>query len=239
MKRCWLKVWLSVLCAGLAVSASYGQELERTQAVQEFEALKSKLATLEKPLLAVSAEDTVAFAEFLKQPDSGLIRLLPREKYDARLEIRGGGAYYSFTRLKHEYGRGSDIELSQEQFSVGFAGFNFGFLLALGDKPLEELTVDTSELRFLLEFKPPQIEPEIRAIQMQSGRGVEANGLTYKSYLPAKAGRTYALRSVDYENSDVLVGFRVVRQDTDGSMILLWKMLHKFPVPKALRERGN
>jgi hypothetical protein len=39
------------------------------------------------------------------------------------------------------------------------------------------------------------------------------------------------VRSVDYGGSDVLVAFRVVRQDADGSVVLLWKMLKKFDKP--------
>ena len=64
-------------------------------------------------------------------------------------------------------------------------------------------------------------------------------GFTYTSSIAATAGMTYALRSLDYEFSDVLVAFHVVRQDDDGSMILLWKMLKKFPAPKAIRQTQN
>jgi hypothetical protein len=40
------------------------------------------------------------------------------------------------------------------------------------------------------------------------------------------------LRAINYRVSDVLVAFRVIRQDADGSMILLWKMLKTFPTPE-------
>jgi hypothetical protein len=54
--------------------------------------------------------------------------------------------------------------------------------------------------------------------------------------LPAAAGRTYALRSIVYEESDVLVAFRLLRQDADGSVVLLWKILKKYPKPALKRD---
>jgi hypothetical protein len=71
-----------------------------------------------------------------------------------RLTIRGGGAYYSFTRLTHEYGLGSDIELqpvptndfvappiAEYDFLTGFAGADYGFIVTLGNVPLEKVTL--------------------------------------------------------------------------------------------------
>src|SRR5258708_2899880 len=73
---------------------------------------------LTKGLLAPSETDRLAFADFLKSANSGLIRLMPRELYDNprvetnhRVPMSGGGAYYSFAWLRHLYGYGSDIEL--------------------------------------------------------------------------------------------------------------------------------
>lgn len=57
---------------------------------------------------------------------------------------------------------------------------------------------------------------------------------------------TYILRSISYERFDVLVAFRMVRKDTDGSLILLWKKLKRIPHPvpdppasTAIRERAE
>jgi hypothetical protein len=61
---------------------------------------------------------------------------------------------------------------------------------------------------------------------------VTSNGAIYIDRVPALVSTTYVLRSVNYRGSDVLVAVRVVRQDTDGSMILLWKLLKKFPKPE-------
>ena len=79
----------------LAQSPSREELLRQVEAKHE-ELLKD-LRKIEKQLLLPSEEDQLAYAEFLTQPDTGLIRLLPREIYDSyahpekRLGIRGGG----------------------------------------------------------------------------------------------------------------------------------------------------
>src|SRR5262249_1579301 len=37
----------------------------------------------------------------------------------------------------------------------------------------------------------------------------------------------------NYEEDDVLVVFRVHRQDTDGSLIIAWKLLKRYPTPQS------
>jgi hypothetical protein len=236
------RLLIATLAFPLAVfcfSSASAQTNDRAQAVTEFEDLSGKMKALDNRLLVVSAEDKAAFADFLKQPDTGLIRLLPREKYDMKLSIRGGGAYYSFTRLTHEYGHGSDIVLEQGKFSSGFAGFNFGLFISFGDLPLEGATLENAGVNALAEYQAPSMEAEIRAQQRQTHQGIKLGEFTATSYLPAKVGTTFALRSLYYDVSDVLVAFRVVRQDQDGSVILLWKTLKKFPAPTAIRENRS
>jgi hypothetical protein len=220
-------------------SPASAQTNDHAQAVREFKDLLGKMKAVENRLLVVSAEDKAAFADFLKQPDTGLIRLLPREKYDNMLPVRGGGAYYSFTRLTHEYGRGSDIGLEKGKFSSGFAGFDIGFFISLGDLPLEAATLENAGVNALAEYQAPSAEAEIRAQQRQTHQGIKLGEFTATSYLPAKVGTTYALRSLNFDVSDALVAFRVIRQDQDGSMVLLWKTLKKFPVPTAILENRS
>jgi len=76
----------------------------------------SEPRVLKKGPLAPSDEDRANYANLLAQHNTGLIRLLPRQDNLAKnanaVKIRGGGAYYSFAFLTHEYGYGSDLELS-------------------------------------------------------------------------------------------------------------------------------
>lgn len=197
--------------------------------------MREQLKQKELEFLSASAEDRAQFSEFLLQRDTGLARLLPREKYREKLNVREGGAYYSFTKLSNSYDRDAQIGLEQESLSTGFAGADFGFLASLGDIPLESAVLDHEGVQYLAAFVPPTVEPEARDQQHRTGRGFEIGRNGYKSHLPVMIGGAYILRSISYERFDVLVAFRVVRQDTDGSVILLWKKLREFSTPYLTR----
>ena len=211
------------------------QSSDRVELQLKLESLRAQLQAKEAVFLAPAPEDLAVYSEFLKQPNTGMARLMPREKYDKNLLIRGGGAYYSFTRRTNEYGYGSDIELEQGRLSVGFAGADFGFLTSLGNVPVEIVAPEDPAIRFLAQFNTPSLEPEAREQHRRSGTGFEVDGFTYRAFVPATTSTTYALRSINYDDSDVLVVFRVTRQDVDGSLILVWKMLSSFPAPRLTR----
>jgi hypothetical protein len=227
------------LLLALSPGDAPAQTASRREAARKIEAMREEIKLLEAELLAPAREDRERFAEFLAQRDTGLIRLLPREKWEHKLSTRGGGAFYHFARRTHEYGRGSDISLEQGMFGVGFAGADFGFIAQLGDIPLEEVTGDGEAAQFLSTFAAPTAEPKAREQQRKAGAGFQVGALTYRSRSPALADNTYLLRSINYELSDVLIAFRVVRKDADGSMILLWKRLHEFSKPQLERERAG
>jgi hypothetical protein len=208
------------------------QSQDRTVLEAEIRALVSQLKEAESDFLAPSDKDKLKYQDFLRQPDTGLTRLLPREIYQNRLTINGGGAYYSFVRLTHDYGYGSDIQLERGQFSVGFAGANFGFLAGVGKIPLDDVSVDHPAAAYLTRYTPPTKEPEARSEYRRARDGFDAGGFTYKTRIPVRGKGTYLLRSIDYRTSDVLVALKVVRQDSDGSVVILWKILKKFPMPE-------
>lgn len=160
-----------------------------------------------------------------------MTRLLPRELYDNLLPIDGGGAFYSFVLLTHEYAYGSDIELDQGIFTVGLAGADFGFLTNVGNTPIDQVELDHPALQYLVSYLPPTVEANARAEYQRAGTGFSVGSYYYRGALPANSGATYALRSINYGQSDVLVVFRIVRIDTDGSVILVWKKLATYPVP--------
>jgi hypothetical protein len=197
---------------------------------------------IRKGLLAPSTQDIAGYRGFLNQKDKGLIRLLPREIYDwqtyhmpKRLNVRGGGAYYSFLYLTHEYGYASDLSFDHGTLSVRLAGYEYGMLSNLGDVPLQEIGVSHPAAAFMLSYEPPRSEPEARCEARRFRKGVETQSGFYKSDLPVQVNRTYLLRSVHYGDPDVLVVFRIVRQDTDGSIIIPWKLLKQYEPRKEQR----
>src|SRR5687767_5474674 len=139
---------LPLACLQLLCADARAQAGDRAKAAAEIESLREQIKVRETTLLATSDEDRKAHAEFLAQPDTGLVRLLPREKWDSKLSTRGDGAYYSFTNRVHDYGRGTDIELQQDYLSVGFAGADFGFMVSLGDMPVENVSEESEAVQF-------------------------------------------------------------------------------------------
>lgn len=222
---------------------AFAQTESREDVLKQIETKRAELSDLEKKLLAPSAEDRSAFAEFLRQPDTGLTRLLPREVYDSdsskankkTLTVRGGGSYYSFTLRTHEYGYGTDIGLEQGYLKSGFAGYNFGIMTNLGNVPFEQVTLDHPWAHFVSTYSAPAAELEVRAEQARFSKGATVDETFYSSRLPVEVNSTYLVRSIDYHSGEnVLVALRVVRKDTDGSIIIVWKILKKYAKPPAV-----
>lgn len=221
------------------------QTQSREDLLHDIEAKRAELNALEKAFLSPSAEDRNTYAAFLRTPGTGLIRLLPRETYDdninkhiPRIVMRGGGAYYSFARLTHEYGYGSDIELNQGYLSTGFAGADYGILTNIGDLPLENVNTETHGADILAAYNPPSDEPKARLEARRFSMGADLQGISVERRLPLKLNATYLLRSINYSESDVLVAFRVVRIDSDQSAIILWKLLKNYPKPNLARNEN-
>ena len=192
---------------------------------------RAKLRDAEERLLAPDPGDVRAFAGFLSRPDTGLVRLLPRERGENALALRGGGAYYSFSRRTHEYGNGSDIELSNGALISGFAGADFGFFEETAELPLESTTSEHPAASIFSALDVPTTLAGAREVQAGSRAGTAAGRPRLLRQVGASLEQSYVLRSVNYGFSDVLVAFRVVRQDEDGSITLQWKLLKRFPTP--------
>lgn len=245
MKRIFTAMLSLVTLATLSIAVR-AQSASREDVLKDIAAKRAELQQLEDQFLSPAEEDRVLYKEFLSQPDSGLIRLLPREVYESdtynknkkTMTIRGGGSYYSFALRSHEYGEGTDIGLEQGNILAGFAGFNFGIMTNLGDVPLDEITVEDPRARFVSNYGAPATESEVRSEQMRFGRGVTIGEAEYNRRFPVQVDATYLVRSIDYyAKENVLVAFRIVRKDTDGSIIIAWKILRKYSTPEVARNK--
>jgi hypothetical protein len=207
---------------------------------------------LKKGVLAPSRDDRATFAAFLGMPNTGLIRLLPRESLTYQTKKRppsipGGGAFYSFANVTHSYAYGSDISLNSGSLPVGSV-FGYGLLTNLGDVPLEDVALADSHTRFIATYRPAVTALEARAETLRFQEGVTIDSMRYQERLPVEVNATYLLRSINYSKSvfstptsvrsfdgrrtDVLVVFRVIRKETDGSVIMAWRLLKKYSAPK-------
>lgn len=235
MKRI-LTVALFVAAIMTCSITALAQSESRDDVLRMIEAKRAELRALEAKFLGGAEEDSAAYKEFLLQPDTGITRLLPREVFDkGTLTTRGGGAYYSFTRRTHEYGWGTQIGLEQDTLKVTFAGADYGMLARLGDLPLSAISLEHSAAKFLASYEAVSEEPQARAEYQRFSNGVKFEDVFFKTYQPAIVNNTYVLRGIHYSDSDVLVAFRIVRKDLDDSIVIVWKVLQKYPKPVLAR----
>ena len=210
---------------------------------------------LKRGVLALSKDDRTAFAAFLRMPNTGLLRLFPLEspnppwKRSFQRTAPVCAACYSFANSTHFSGYGADIVLGNGNLSVGFGGLSYGLLTNLGDVPLAHVTLSDPHTRFITSYSPAGTLVDAREEAVRFKAAETIDGMRYQDVLPVEVNATYLLRSVNYgkrvfalkastdpvrdaRRTDVLVAFRVVRKDHDGSLIIAWELLKKYPAPK-------
>jgi hypothetical protein len=201
-----------------------------------------KVTDAQKRRLYPSATEKATFASLLREDGTGMTRLLPFCDIDPRVvDVRGScadglpmipgrGAFYSFKTENHEAKPYSDLWLNNNEFRVGFADKAFGTITTLGDVPLDELTLQSSAVAPLLLLAPAKTLDEMVRIYEQSRTVLASGHHAYGTTSPAQPNTTYVLRSTAYKpngrkSTDAIVAFRVTRQDTDGSVTIVWKQL--------------
>jgi hypothetical protein len=201
-----------------------------------------KVTDAQKRRLYPSATEKATFAAMLRESGTGMTRLLPFCDVDPRVvdvrgscadglpRIPGRGAFYSFKSEDHEAKAYSDLMLNDNEFRVGFADRAVGTMTTLGDVPLEDLTLQSSAVAPLLLLAPAKTLDEMVRIYEQSRTVLASAHHAYGTAAPAQLNTTYVLRSTAYnpngrKPTDVIVAFRVTRQDADGSVTILWKQL--------------
>src|SRR5205814_78240 len=90
---------------------------------------------------------------------------------------------------------------------------------------------ETPGVEFLNNLTPPSDSADLAGLVKKLDEGIRVGTFIYRSSLPVSLDTTCVLRSVLYKKADILVAFRVVRQDTDGSLHILWKQLKNFSPP--------
>src|SRR6266404_4227292 len=69
-------------------------------------------------------------------------------------------------------------------------------------------------------------------------RAYSLTGRSIAARFPIRVNSTFLLRSIRFiHGSDVLVAFRVLRKDDDGSITIAWKRLKQYPAPKKSFNR--
>lgn len=147
--------------------------------------------------------------------------------------------------------------------------FSQEVMTSLGDIAVEDVALSTRGLKFLGEFEPAIDFAGAKEQHAKIGKGVEADGILYSNLAKPRVGGTYAVRIVAYRNGnnlikrlspdginrnspvfkflqvqqdnrvDLLIAFRVIRQDLNGNLTILWKELNRKRSPEINFKGGE
>lgn len=216
----------------------------------------------ETQVLAPAETLTERFADFLKEPDTGIVKfnadyscisvndvVVATEKC-LPYRMPGAGAAYSFRTDGYRLLRLADLILLNGEFRTGGV-FQHVVMTNLGDVPIESVTPATAGMKFLTDLKPSADSDEFIRFDERAVNGIESGGFVYRKSHAVKADTTFALRSIAYRGTlmrsidgitynelemdrrrDVIVVFRVVDQESSGNVTVIWKRLRDTGAPK-------
>lgn len=160
-------------------------------------------------LRAPNPEDLVTYKDFLLQPDTGIVRLLPGYNCESKYVVRVDGNCAnslpggSFHRFRKDSISGDVVFLDGDIVAEGF--FSNSIMTGLGDIPLDKVSNDTRGMKFLTDFKPDSDLAVVKTQYLQILKGVQIDEFIYANRLLAIPDMTYALRIVAYRNGNNVV----------------------------------
>jgi len=230
---------------------------------EHFESVYRTPTKAESKLLAPNSADLDRFRQFLRLPGTGIIKLVPdfgcaentkivsAGQQCLKYTMPGGGSSYSFRIDNYRIPRLADLTFSGEKF-LTTGVFSQGILADIGDVSLENVSLATKGMDFLTAFQPTDDYQRAVKIDRDFLNGIEGGGFLYKRSLPVKINTTYLLRSIAYKGPsyqafegitydefefdkrrDIVVAFRIVRRDSDGSVTINWQKLADKKAPSV------
>ena len=225
--------------------------------------IRKKPTRAQREKLEPSAADRAAHARFLAQPNTGIFRLLPdfdceRGAYiiDASRDCLNQipeSAYYSFRERQHTAEYLSDIRLKND-FLISDGIMAQSIFTNLGDVPLEQVSLAAAAFKFINEYQPQSLDRAALKQFNEMKNGIKSGEYIYRKAQAAEENSTYVLRVIAYRGKlykvfnrflynllsgdnriDLTLAFRVLRKETDGSLLILWKELKRGESPKIKR----
>lgn len=169
------------------------------------------------------------------------------------------GWSYSFRQKDYAYNFLFDIRLKDGNL-ISDSFHSQGILVDLGDSPLNEISTADDRMKFLIEFKPETGIDEARNQFLEIEKGITFADRVYTKSVKAKENTTYAARFIAYkkqhlpsrkitgssnnvaryismgydERVDLTIAFRIIRNEKDGGITILWKELNRQKSPKVI-----
>jgi hypothetical protein len=224
--------------------------------------LRTKPNREQRKRLEPHAQDVSRYAEFLRRPRTGIVRLMPDlgctenvyiiKADDDCLNYIPESSYYSFREKEHTVEMLADVRF-RNGFLVSDGFLAQGILVHLGEVDLEQLAPTSEGVDFLSNYAPHPIGLDAQKQYVELMRGVKVGKYLYKKAHPALENATYALRVVAYKGNvyssfrgwrfdvlggdnrmDLTLAFRVVRRDADGGITLLWREIERRESPRIV-----
>ncbi len=221
---------------------------------------RKKPSKEQKRQLQPKAEDIAEYSQFLAQSNTGIFRLLPDKGCEDNalilkadedcLKAIPDSSFYSFRETEHTHEAVADIRL-KNGFLITDGVLAHGIMVNLGDVSLENVLVSDANLIYLRNYQPKELSRDALKQRNELQGGVKLGKYEYRSIHSAQANSSYVLRVIAYKGSifrsfrgfnydllegdkriDLMVAFRIIRKESDGSVTLIWKELERRKSPK-------
>ncbi len=167
--------------------------------------------------------------------------------------IVGGASSYSFRGMDFAPTYKADIEIKNGlMFSTGL--LNQTIFVDIGEVDLESVSLTSSGAKFLTAFIPAEAQVDATKQSDNLRKGITQDNFKYSNFLMLAENHTYLLRSIAYRGEakivsstglkyeynrlqddirkDIVIAFRIIKLNTDQSVILLWKEIDRKNSPK-------
>lgn len=189
------------------------------------EKLQMQFQDLQNEILSPTEKDE----KIAKNLGAEAVRLFPDYVLD-KLAILGDGdsaSVYVFTQQGDFY---FAPRLEFMKGNIRFAKYSgydcLGFMRDLGKVEIEKVDNQNPTFTELVSYQPPEKQPKADTFFKD-----------FKRFAKVVIGHTYLLRTIVYEDSDLIAAVKIHRKDVDGSIILFIKVLKTFEPPKVARVK--
>lgn len=256
-----------VASAQLAPPDNGAKEVFRLSVLRKnIEPLYRKPSKKELEIVAPKPELINNFAEFLRQPNTGLTKLIKDtgcaentkivQATDGCLKytMPGAGNSYSFRVKNYRISRLADLTFTENSFQATGVILQ-GIIANIGDVPLAKVSLQTDGVKFLTDFQPDDDYDKAKIVDRKLSVGIREGNFLYRRALYAVENTTFVLRSIayngkyfqamkgitynefDFDNrKDVIVAFRIAEKDDEGNVTILWKELRRKDAPVIKRK---
>lgn len=157
-------------------------------------------------LRAPNPQDLETYKDFLAQPHTGIVRLLPGYNCESKYVVRVDGNCVnmvpgsSFHRFREDALSGDILFMDDTLIAEGF--FSNSIMTGLGDIPMTDVSLATNGVKFLTDFLPSTELTDVKKQYAEISKGIITGNYAYSNSLSAVLDMTYALRVIAYRNGN-------------------------------------